>query len=385
LKHARHRSDAPREDLRREADLQDLAPKRYVSDLGPTPTRRASLGQFRTRSGFAFPDLVVDYLTLGRLNPEKSNAIVVFHALSGNARVAGTDPATGRPGWWDYHVGPGKSVDTDRFFVICANVLGGCDGTTGPSSTDPATGTPYGSRFPEIGIRDMVAAHRALLAEIGIARLHAVIGGSMGGMQAMALAFDHPGLVGKCAVAASAFAHSPMQIAFNEIARRAILADPAFAGGDYYPGPGPSAGLAVARMVGHVTYLSPESMEAKFGRRLHGSGRFEVENYLDHQGASFVRRFDANAFLALTRAIDRFDLFEDLPADRLLPGNPTEFLVLSFASDWLYPPAQSAGIARAFRSHGLRVSETTLPTAYGHDSFLIKNPPLTEILRGFLG
>jgi homoserine O-acetyltransferase len=377
---------------RKPEDLQDGKDVIPVSASGVAHVQRAVLPAFTTESGFTFASVEVVYQTLGRLSAAKDNAILICHALSGNAHVAGLDETTGRPGWWDHHVGPGKAIDTDRYFVIGSNVLGGCAGTTGPASTDPVTGRPYGSRFPRITVRDMVAVQARLLDHLGIERLFATAGGSMGGMQALVWALDYPGRVKCCLPIASTSAHSARQIAFNEISRQAILADPLWRGGDYYDSEAPERGLAVARMMGHVTYLSDHAMTRKFGRERqitpHPSGLFpdlfEMESYLHHQGASFVRRFDANSLLHLTRAIDDFELFPPGPMSHVSTPNPPEFLVISFDSDWLYPPVQSVELSRQLHLRGYLVRHEMLSIPYGHDSFLIENPEFSSLVEGFL-
>jgi homoserine O-acetyltransferase len=375
-----------------QGDLQDQKVADYQSPLGVTRTETVSLPGLRTQSGFTFEQIDVDFQTLGTLSPARDNAILVFHALSGNAHIAGLDPQTGRPGWWDYHVGPGKAIDTDKFFVICANVLGGCNGTTGPGSINPRTGKPYGMDFPRVTIRDMVAAQLKLLDHLGIEKLFAATGGSMGGMQALALAVDHPERVRVCVPIATCISHTAMQIAFNKIGRRAILDDPDWNGGNYFADRRPVHGLAVARMVGHVTYLSELAMTRKFGRALQaegdvngdGPGSFAVESYLRHQGQSFVKRFDPNSYLYLTRAIDQFDLFENGPAAETLRRVRARFLIISFASDWLYPPAQSRELVRLLKRAGIPVTYINVGTEYGHDSFLIENPAFAGVVRHYL-
>jgi homoserine O-acetyltransferase len=334
----------------------------------------------------------VSFQTIGALSPERDNAILICPALSGDAHVAGMNPRTNRPGWWDYHVGPGKGIDTDKFHIICASLLGGCGGTTGPASLRPETGRPYAMSFPAVSIRDMVALQAKLLDHLKIERLFAVVGGSMGGMQALVWALEHPGRVRVCVPIATCASHTAMQIAFNEIGRRAILDDPNWRDGNYTADRRPTHGLAVARMVGHVTYLSEHAMTHKFGRRRHHSGDssseetalFAVESYLHHQGQSFVKRFDPNAYLYLTKALDEFSLFQDRSAAEVLRDVTARFLVISFASDWLYPPAQSRELVRLLKRANAAVSYINLETPYGHDSFLIENPPFANILRHYL-
>ncbi|MGA3163172.1 MAG: homoserine O-acetyltransferase [Verrucomicrobiota bacterium] len=375
-----------------QGDLQDQKVTEYRSPLGVTRTETITLPGVQTQSGFTFDHVDVSYQTLGTLSPKRDNAILICPALSGDAHVAGTHPDTGRPGWWDYHVGPGKAIDTGKFFVICASVLGGCGGTTGPASLRPDAGKPYAMSFPPLTIRDIVAVQAKLLDRLGILQLFAVIGGSMGGMQALVWAVEHPGRVRVCVPIASCISHTAMQIAFNEIGRRAILSDPNWNDGNYSEGRRPIHGLAVARMVGHVTYLSEYGMTHKFGRKRQKSGDsskdeaalFSVESYLHHQGQSFVKRFDPNSYLYLTKAVDQFDLFENGPAAEVLRRVRAHFLVISFASDWLYPPSQSRELVRLLKRANVAVTYINLETPYGHDSFLIENPPFANIVRHYL-
>jgi len=373
-------------------DLQDQKVSGYTSPLGVIRPETVRLPGLRTQSGFEFDHLDVSYVTLGKLSPARDNAILICPALSGDAQVAGLSPTTGRPGWWDYHVGPGKAIDTDKFFVLCSSMLGGCGGTTGPSSIHPGTGKPFGMTFPAVTVRDMVAAQLKLVDHLGIAQLFAVTGGSMGGMQALVWAVEHPGRARVCVPIASCVSHSAMQIAFNEIGRHAITSDPNWDGGNYTADRRPSHGLAVARMIGHVTYLSEFAMTHKFGRRRQASedaaraeaALFSVESYLHYQGQSFVKRFDPNAYLYLTKALDEFDLFENGPAAEIFRGVTARFLVVSFESDWLYPPSQSRELVRQLKRASVATSYVNLDTPYGHDSFLIDNPPFANILRHYL-
>jgi len=371
-----------------QGDLQDQKVSGYQSVLGVTRTEVITLPGFRTESGHTFDQVDVAYQTLGKLSSARDNAILVCHGLSGTAHVAGTDPETGRPGWWDYHVGPGKAIDTDKFFVISTNALGGCNGTTGPSSINPQTGKPFAMSFPPVTIRDMVATQAKLLEHLGIEKLFAVVGASMGGMQALAWAAEAPDRVRICLPIATCSAHNAMQIAFNEIGRRAIITDTNWNGGNYSETSLPAHGLAVARMVGHVTYLSELAMAKKFGRSrqpiAEDPDQFSVESYLHHQGETFVKRFDPNSYLYLTRAIDAFDLFQNAPADAVLRRMRSRFLVVSFSSDWLYPPAQSRELVRLLKRAGIAATYLNLESDYGHDSFLIENPPFANVLRHFL-
>lgn len=342
--------------------------------------------------GATLRDVTVAYESYGALNRDKTNAILVLHAFTGDAHAAGIDHE-GKPGWWANMIGPGKAFDTDRYFVFCANVLGGCRGTTGPSSVDPETGRPYGLRFPVITIGDMVRLQKALVDHLGIPKLLAVAGGSMGGMQALEWAVAYPEMVESCLPIATTARHSAQQIAFNETGRQAIVADPDFNGGDFYDGPPPARGLAVARMVGHITYMSDESMREKFGRRLRDRDSFsfgfdidfEVESYLRYRGSQFVGRFDANSYLYITKAMDYFDLTngsQSLAA--ALERAQSRFLVISFTSDWLYPSYQSLEIVNALRSRNHDVTYCELSSSYGHDAFLVDVGEQTGIVSGFL-
>ena len=333
------------------------------------------------------------YESYGELNAAKSNAILVLHAFSGDAHAAGISPETGQPGWWDNMIGPGKAFDTNKYFVFCANVLGGCRGTTGPSSINPATGSPYGMSFPVITIGDMVRLQRMLLDALGIPRLLAVTGGSMGGMQALEWAVAYPDRVVAAIPIATTTRHSAQQIAFNEVGRQAIMADPNWNGGNYYGQELPARGLAVARMVGHITYMSDDSMREKFGRRLRGKEAFgfdfevdfEVESYLRYRGSQFVGRFDANSYLYITKAMDYFDLTNGHRALAVaLESIQARFLVISFSSDWLYPSYQSQELVRALRSRNCDVAYVELESNYGHDSFLVDVAEQASLVRGFL-
>ena len=343
--------------------------------------------------GATLAPVEVAYETYGRLNAHKTNAILVLHAFSGDAHAAGISHETGKPGWWDNMIGPGKAFDTDRYLVICTNVLGGCRGTTGPSSVNPETGCPYAMTFPVITISDMVRLQKMLIDWFGIERLLTVTGGSMGGMQALKWAVDYPEQVVSAIPIASTTRHSAQQIAFNEVGRQAIMADPDWNGGDYYGKQPPARGLAVARMVGHITYMSDESMREKFGRRLRdketfGFGfdvDFEVESYLRYRGSQFVNRFDANSYLYITKAMDYFDLTEGQGTlSSVLERAQARFLVISFSSDWLYPSYQSQEMVRALRSRNQDVAYVELQSNYGHDSFLVDVAEQAELVRGFL-
>jgi len=399
-------------------------PWQEVGSAGVVEGRRAAFDDVRLASGRGLSSVEVSYEIVGELSPAADNAILICHALSGDAHVAGWraaeareagwDPASGtawqpadvatgdpdaapasalKPGWWDPFVGPGKAFDTDRYCVICANVLGGCSGTTGPSSTDPATGRPYGTRFPVVTVEDMVDVHVRLLDELGIERLLAVAGGSMGGMQALSLAQRYPERVDACLAIATTWRLAAQAIAFNEVGRAAILGDADFREGDYHQGPAPRHGLAVARMIGHITYLSDESMRDKFGRRLRERDEhafefvteFEVESYLAYQGKRFTERFDANTYLYMTKAMDYFDLCGGAGSlAEALAGTPVRYLVLSFSSDWLFPTYQSRDLVDALRAGDAQVSFAEIRSPYGHDAFLLEPEAQFRFIEPFL-
>ncbi|HUW18097.1 MAG TPA: homoserine O-acetyltransferase [Sedimentisphaerales bacterium] len=337
----------------------------------------------------------VAYETYGELKGDGENAVLICHALSGNAHVAGyNSPADRKPGWWDAMVGPGKGIDTNRYFVICSNFLGGCSGTTGPSSINPETGKPYGLAFPIITIGDMVKVQKLLLDKLGIRKLLAVVGGSIGGMQVLEWAVEYPDFV-RAAIPIATTAHLGAQsIAFDAVGRNAILADPNFGDGQYHEGEkGPDLGLAIARMIGHITYLSDESMRRKFGRQLRRADRysydfnseFAVETYLDYQGQSFVERFDANSYLYITKAADYFDLQKNYGTlTEAFARVKSRFLVVSFTSDWLFTPAQSEAMVNALVAGGKDVSFCNIDSPYGHDSFLLEPETLGLFICGFL-
>lgn len=343
--------------------------------------------------GVTLLNVDVAYETYGELNEARNNAILVLHGFSGDAHAAGISRETGQPGWWSTMIGPGLAFDTDRYFVIATNVLGGCQGATGPSSIDTITGQPYAMRFPVITIADMVRLQKMLIEHLGIERLLAVAGGSMGGMQALQWAVAYPEAVLAAIPIAATARHSAQQIAFNEVGRQAITADPDWNEGDYYSGKPPARGLAVARMVGHITYMSDASMREKFGRRLRDksafgfdfSGDFEVESYLRYRGSQFVSRFDANSYLYITKAMDYFDLSAGSSSlGAALEGSRTRFLVLSFTSDWLYPTYQSLELVSALRGRNVDVAFCELTSHYGHDAFLLETKEQGELVRGFL-
>jgi homoserine O-acetyltransferase len=348
----------------------------------------------RLDSGARLAPLEIAYKTYGTLNADKSNAILVCHALTGDQHAASIHPITGKPGWWSRVIGRGLPLDPDRYFIICSNVIGGCMGSTGPASIDPATGEPYGLAFPVITIADMVRAQAMLVEALGIDSLFAVIGGSMGGMQVLQWAADYPDKLFSAVCIAAAPRHSAQNIAFHEVGRQAIMADPDWRGGAYLrERVRPEKGLAVARMAAHITYLSEAALQRKFGRELQRDGLswgfdadFQVESYLRHQGTSFVDRFDANSYLYITRALDYFDLaasHDGLLAKAFSRARHVRFCVLSFSSDWLYSTAESRTIVRALNAAGCRASFVEIETDKGHDAFFLDEPHLDVTLRGF--
>lgn len=349
---------------------------------------------FTLESGSSIDSVTIAYETCGVLNEQKDNAILITHALTGDSHVAGRygkDDA--KPGWWEYMVGPGRGIDTDQYYVICSNVIGGCKGSTGPSSLNPVTGVSYGSSFPAIAISDMVNAQKRLIDHLGIKKLFSVIGGSVGGMQVLGWCSAYPGMVGSAVVLASTLRHSPLNIALNEVARQAIRSDPNWAGGDYYNSTPPNIGLSLARMVGHISYLSDEAMHLKFGREIahHSHSRdgmqsmFTVESYLHYQGEKFIERFDANSLMCITQAADRFDVANRLAhAVKNQESVTSRYLVVSFSSDWLYPTYQSRELVNILKRSGCDVSFCEITASGGHDSFLLENNRLTRIINGFL-
>ena len=335
------------------------------------------------------------YETYGALNTDRSNAILICHALTGDQHVASNHSITGKPGWWARMVGPGKPIDTDKYCVIAANAIGGCMGSSGPESLAP-DGEPYAMRFPVVTVSDMARSQTLLLDALGIERLHAVVGGSMGGMQAMSWAAHFPDRVAAALIIASTAKHSAQNIAFHEVGRQAIMADPNWRDGNYYAdGKTPDAGLAVARMAAHITYLSEQGLTEKFGRRLQGRDEksfgfdadFQVESYLRHQGLSFTNRFDANSYLYITRAIDYFDLAEEFGGHlaNAFKDSKTRFCLISFDTDWLYTTAQSKAIAHALNAAAAAVSFVELASPFGHDAFFLEVPGFDRIVAGFLG
>jgi homoserine O-acetyltransferase len=351
---------------------------------------------FAFEEGGELPGFTLRYETYGKLNAARDNAIFIFHALSGDHHCAGVySLQDSKPGWWNNMIGPGKPIDTSKYFVLCSNCLGGCQGSTGPSSINPATGRRYGLSFPQVSVRDMVRAQRRLLDHLGIEVLHCAIGGSMGGMQALQWAIEYPDRVRSLIAMATTSRQSAQAIAFNEVGRCAIVQDPGWHEGDYEPGQGPNVGLAVARMMAHITYLSDEGLDRKFGRvrrrerESAGAGgyfdvEFEVESYLRYQGKSFVNRFDANSYLYISKALDRFDLGQGGPIEAVLDKMQARALVVGFTSDWLFPPRQNREIVHAMIRAGKNASYAEIDMDLGHDSFLVRAPALYELVSGFL-
>lgn len=352
--------------------------------------------EFIFENGEKLGPLTIAYETYGELNADKTNAILVLHALTGDSHAAGYYSKDDlKPGWWDNMIGPNKPIDTKKYFVVCSNVIGGCMGSTGPSSIDPRTQKPYGMRFPMVSIGDMVKAQKRLLDYLGIEKILAVIGGSMGGMQALEWSVRYPDMVYGAIPIATTAKHSAMAIAFNEVARQAIMSDPNWNFGDYYGKLPPAHGQAVARMIGHITYLSDVALRKKFDRNINYTKdkknlfemEFGVSSYLKYQGEKFVSRFDANSFLYLTRATDYFNLAQthgDGSLVKALSKAKAKFLVVSFSSDWLYPTHQSKELVKAMKKNGLEVNFCEIKTDYGHDSFLVSNPKLEALIDGFL-
>lgn len=359
---------------------------------------RVRLGEdpaLRLDSGVELKGIDIAYQTWGQLNADKSNAILVCHALTGDHFLLGTHPISGKSGWWEQVVGPGKVIDTDRYFVICSNILGGCMGSTGPQAINPETGKPWGLDFPVITIGDMVRAQKLLIDHLGIEKLFAVVGGSMGGMQVLEWACQYPENVFAAVPIATAARHSAQNIAFHEVGRQAIMADPDWCGGNYLAeGKRPHRGLAVARMAAHITYLSETALTRKFGRNLQDrdsisygfDADFQVESYLRHQGSTFVDRFDANAYLFITRAMDYFDLSQRDGGQlaTVFKDTPVRFLVVSFTSDWLYPTRESREIVHALNAGAANVSFVEIVSDKGHDAFLLDEPDFHKVFEGFM-
>lgn len=352
-------------------------------------------GPLVLQSGVSLAPVQIAYQTYGTLNADKSNAILICHALTGDQFVSGINPLSGRPGWWSHLVGPGLVIDTDRYFVVATNVLGGCLGSTGPKEINPDTGRPYGLRFPVITIRDMVQAQARLLDQLGVGKIFCVIGGSMGALQTLEWAHRFPERVVSAIPIAGSYRHSAQNIAFDEVGRQAIMADPDWRQGNYLEeGTTPHRGLAVARMAAHITYLSEPALQRKFGRRLQDREKltygfdadFQVESYLRHQGSTFVDRFDANSYLYITRAMDYFDLAEENDGNlaNAFKDTPVRFCVMSISSDWLFPTSESREIVHALNANAAKVSFVEVESDKGHDAFLLDEPELHATLQGFL-
>jgi homoserine O-acetyltransferase len=366
-----------------------------IGSVGTVETKYYTFGDQKTEVileyGKKLDSITLAYETYGKLNEQKSNAILVLHALSGDAHAAGFHKGDKRAGWWDSLIGPGKALDTKKYFVICSNVLGGCRGSTGPSTINPKTEKPYGTEFPIITIKDMVNAQYSLINRLGVDNLLTVIGGSMGGMQVLQWMVSYPENIRSAIPIATTMKHSPQQIAFNEVGRQAIMGDHNWNNGDYYGGLPPDKGLAVARMIGHVTYMSEVSMAEKFGRRLKNHGTwlkfgadFEVEGYLQHRGDNFVKRFDANSYLYITKAIDYFNILNGKRLSDIFKGLKAKVLVLAFKSDWLYQAYQSREIVKACKLAGVDATYCEINSTYGHDAFLLEVKEETHLIKNFL-
>jgi len=361
-----------------------------INKLENSPTQTFTFGQppaeLILESGEKLGPITLAYETYGELNEQKSNAILVLHALSGDAHAAGPN------GWWENMIGPDKGLDTNKYFVMCSNVIGGCRGSTGPSSINPKTGKSYGTDFPTISIGDMVNAQKRLIDHLGIKKLLTVIGGSMGGMQVLQWMVAYPESIRSAIPIATTMKHTPQQIAFNEVGRQAIMADPDWKGGHYYGSKAPAKGLAVARMIGHITYMSDISMAEKFGRRLRADkepfkfgAEFEVEGYLRYRGDNFVKRFDANSYLYITKAIDYFNILNgNKSLANIFEGLKAKVLVIAFKSDWLYPAYQSQEIVKACKLAGVDATYCEINSTYGHDAFLLETEEETQLIKHFL-
>jgi homoserine O-acetyltransferase len=377
--------------------MSTLKAQNLITDpesVGVVETRYYSFAhspdELKLECGKSLGPVTLAYETYGRLNEDRSNAILVVHALSGDAHAAGVHEGENNPGWWDDMIGPGKAFDTDKYFVICSNVIGGCKGSTGPSSIDSKTGRPYALDFPMITVADVVNAQRHLIDHLGIGKLLAVAGGSIGGMQVLQWVASYPERVRSAIPIATALKHSPQQIAFNEVVRQSIMADPEWRQGNYYDFGQPAKGLSVARMIGHITFMSDQSMEEKFSRKLKNGDYsfkfgtdFEVEGYLRYRGESFVKRFDANSYLYITKAADYFNLSDGKLVSREKPVD-TRFLVISFKSDWLYPTYQSQEIVRQLKAGFIEATSCEISSTYGHDAFLVEVDEQTHLIRHFL-
>ena len=384
--------------IRKDKKAETTSNEKFRNSVGLVETKTITIVEanesFELDSGKKLSPVEVAYETYGTLNAEGSNAVYFCHALTGNAHIAGyNNPEDEKPGWWEDMVGPGKYIDTNKYFVICSNFLGGCSGTTGPASINPATGKPYGLSFPLFTIKDMAKAHRMFIEKLGIKKLLAIIGGSMGGMHAMRLAIDYPDLADSVVLIATTSRLSAQAIAFDAVGRNAILADKQFKDGMYCKGDGPDKGLGIARMIGHITYLSEEGMRQKFGRSLRNSDsynydfdpEFSVETYLDHQGRRFVERFDANCYLYITRAMDYFDLSMEFGSLKdAFSHSKARFLIVSYSSDWLFPARQSKEIVDALIELNRDVTYCNIESQHGHDAFLIETDVIGPMMRDFI-
>ncbi len=361
------------------------------NSVGIVETKQFSFDHLTLENGEKLSPVTIAYETYGALNEEKTNAILICHALSGDAHAAGIHKEADKAGWWDNMIGPDKAFDTNKYFVICSNILGGCKGSTGPASTNPKTGKPYALDFPVVTIKDMVNCQKKLIEHLGIKKLLSVCGGSMGGMQVLEWMVSHPHSIASAIPIATTLKHSPQQIAFDEVGRQAVMADPHWKEGNYYGGTPPAKGLAVARMIGHITYMSDISMAEKFGRLkktekqpFKFTADYEVEGYLRYRGDNFVKRFDANSYLYITKAMDNFDLLEKKSLSDLFKGIKAKVLVIAFKSDWLYPAYQSKEIVKACKLSGLEASYCEINSTYGHDAFLLETEEETHLIKHFL-
>jgi homoserine O-acetyltransferase len=362
-----------------------------TDSVGQVDTRYFNFDGLLLESGERFGPVSIAYETYGVLNKDKSNAILILHALSGDAHAAGIRKGEDNPGWWDSMIGRDKAFDTDKYYVICSNVLGGCRGSSGPSGVNPATKKPYALSFPLISINDMVECQKKLIDHLDIEKLLSVVGGSMGGMQVLSWLVKYPQKISCAIPIATTIKHSPQQIAFNEVGRQAIMADAHWKAGNYYNDSLPVKGLAVARMIGHITYMSDSSMAEKFGRQKRANAQtfnfaadFEVEGYLRYRGDNFVKRFDANTYLYITKAMDNFDASDGKPLQELLSGVKAKVLVMAFKSDWLYPAYQSKEIVRACKLSGVEASYCEIDSTYGHDAFLLETEEETHLISHFI-
>ncbi len=372
---------------------QERLKRLSVSNKAIVQTQHVTFqGEVLLKSGARLDSVTVAYETYGALNAQKSNAILILHAFTGDAHAADYHEGAKDPGWWHDMIGPGKAFDTNKYFLVCTNVIGSCKGTTGPISIDPKTGKPFGLTFPVITIEDMVDVQKRFIDHLGIKKLLSCAGGSMGGMQAITWAVRYPQMIHSAVVIAACHRHTAQQIAFHEVGRQAVMADPDWKDGNYYGVGIPASGLSVARMLGHITYMSWTSMEQKFGRKLRDKEKlgydfskdFEVQSYLEYRGKSFVDRFDANSYLYLTKAMDYFDLAQGRKLSEVFKDVKADLLVISFTSDWLYPSSQSQEMVRALKANDADVSYVEIPSDYGHDSFLVEFEDQTRAISNYL-